>query len=85
MWVVVHHQDHRLVHDYAVIAAGSGEEGLNAARELKARGADLAILMSDQRMPGILGVELLASAREGRRRAVPTAAPTARNRGGRFR
>jgi thioredoxin reductase (NADPH) len=50
--------------DYAVIAAWSGEEGLNATRELKARGADLAILLSDQRMPGMLGVELLASARE---------------------
>ena len=54
----------RYDNDYAVIAAGSGEEGLSAARELKSRGSDLAILMSDQRMPGMQGVELLASARE---------------------
>ncbi len=50
--------------DYTVMASGSGDEALNATRELKARGADLAVLMSDQRMPGMLGVELLASARE---------------------
>jgi len=50
--------------DYSVIAACSGEEGLKSARELKARGAELAVLLSDQRMPGMLGVELLASARK---------------------
>lgn len=50
--------------DYIVIAASSGEEGLSTARELKSRGAELAILMSDQRMPGMQGVELLTSARE---------------------
>lgn len=50
--------------DYTIIAAASGEEGLSATRELKAKGADLAILLSDQRMPGMQGVELLASARE---------------------
>ena len=33
-------------------------------RELKARGDALALLLSDQRMPGMLGVELLAQARE---------------------
>jgi thioredoxin reductase (NADPH) len=49
--------------DYSVIAACSGEEGLSSARELKARGAELAVLLSDQRMPGMLGVELLANAR----------------------
>jgi thioredoxin reductase (NADPH) len=49
--------------NYSVIAAGSGEEGLTAIRELKTRGSDLAILLSDQRMPGMLGVELLSSAR----------------------
>src|SRR5262249_16992835 len=50
--------------EYSIVAAGSGEEGLQAARELRTRGSDLAILMSDQRMPGMQGVELLASARE---------------------
>lgn len=50
--------------DYSTIAAASGEEALNALRELKARGSDLAIVISDQRMPGMLGVDLLAGARE---------------------
>lgn len=50
--------------DYTVIAAGSGEDGLSAVCELKARGAELAVLMSDQRMPGMQGVELLTRARE---------------------
>jgi thioredoxin reductase (NADPH) len=50
--------------EYSVIACSSGEEGLNSARELKARGAELAVLVSDQRMPGMLGVELLANARK---------------------
>lgn len=50
--------------DYTVIAASSGEEGLSTARELKARGSELAVLISDQRMPGMQGVELLAGARE---------------------
>lgn len=48
---------------YSVVPAASGEDGLSAVRELKARGADLAILISDQQMPGMLGVDLLASAR----------------------
>lgn len=50
--------------DYTIIAASSGEEGLSATRELKAKGADLAVLLSDQRMPGMQGVELLARARK---------------------
>lgn len=50
--------------DYTVIVAGSGDEALTATRELKARGAQLAMLLSDQRMPGMQGVELLAGARE---------------------
>lgn len=49
---------------YTIIAAGSGEEGLSATQELKARGSELAVLLSDQRMPGMQGVELLASARK---------------------
>lgn len=49
---------------YTIIAAASGEEGLSATQELKARGSELAVLLSDQRMPGMQGVELLASARK---------------------
>ena len=47
-----------------VMGAGSGEEALATIRELKTRGDSLAILISDQRMPGMPGNELLARSRE---------------------
>ena len=50
--------------DYTVVSAGSGEEALATARELKSRGDALAMLLSDQRMPGMLGVEVLARLQE---------------------
>ncbi|HEX7880324.1 MAG TPA: FAD-dependent oxidoreductase [Candidatus Eisenbacteria bacterium] len=50
--------------DYSVIAARSGEEALEAVRQLKARGDELALVLSDQRMPGLSGVEVLAACRE---------------------
>lgn len=50
--------------DYNVIGAHSGEEALGAVRELKARGESLALVISDQRMPVMLGVEVLAGCRE---------------------
>ena len=50
--------------DYRVLAAGSGESALKTIRELKARGDELAIVISDQRMPGMLGVDLLTRVRE---------------------
>jgi thioredoxin reductase (NADPH) len=46
--------------DYEVIGAGSGAEALSAVRELKARGEALALTICDQRMPAMLGVEVLA-------------------------
>jgi thioredoxin reductase (NADPH) len=49
---------------YTVVSAGSGEEALSAARELKSRGDALAMVLSDQRMPGMLGGELLARSRD---------------------
>jgi thioredoxin reductase (NADPH) len=49
---------------YAVLGAGSGEEGAGVGRELKARGEELALTISDQRMPGMQGVDLLSSLRE---------------------
>lgn len=45
---------------YTVMGASSGEEALATIRELKARGDSLAIVISDQRMPGIQGTDLLA-------------------------
>jgi thioredoxin reductase (NADPH) len=49
---------------YMVISAASGEEALATMRELKARGDSLAIVISDQRMPGIQGTEVLARSRD---------------------
>jgi thioredoxin reductase (NADPH) len=46
---------------YSVLSAHSGEAALATVRELKARGEELALLVSDQRMPGMSGVELIAS------------------------
>jgi thioredoxin reductase (NADPH) len=49
---------------YSIVSANSGAEALDTVRQLKARGDSLAMVISDQRMPGMLGVELLAAARE---------------------
>ena len=49
---------------YTVMIAASGQEALATARELKGRGDSLAMLITDQRMPGMLGDELLARSRE---------------------
>jgi thioredoxin reductase (NADPH) len=49
---------------YMVLSAASGEEALSTARELKTRGEPLAMIISDQRMPGMLGNEVLARSRE---------------------
>jgi thioredoxin reductase (NADPH) len=54
-----HYREH-----YTVLSAGSGQEALATARELKSRGDSLAMVMSDQRMPGMLGNEVLARSRE---------------------
>ena len=50
--------------NYTVVSAGSGEEALAAARELKSRGDAVAMVISDQRMPGMLGGEVLAKSRD---------------------
>lgn len=49
---------------YSVLSASSGEEALSTARELKSRGESLAMMISDQRMPGMLGNEVLARSRD---------------------
>ncbi len=49
---------------YTIISAASGQEALAAVQELKSRGDSLAMLISDQRMPGMLGSELLTRLRE---------------------
>jgi thioredoxin reductase (NADPH) len=49
---------------YTVMSASSGQEALATAQELKSRGDSLAMVISDQRMPGMLGGEVLARSRE---------------------
>ncbi len=49
---------------YTVISAESGPEALATVRELKSRGDALALLISDQRMPGMQGTEVLAQSFE---------------------
>ena len=54
-----HLRDH-----YTVLSAASGQEAMETVRELKSRADELAMVISDQRMPGMLGHELLADTRE---------------------
>ena len=49
---------------YTIVGASSGEEGLSTIRELKTRGDSLAIVISDQRMPGLQGVDVLSQSRD---------------------
>lgn len=50
--------------DYRVLRAESGESALDVLRELKERRTSVALLLSDQRMPGMDGVTLLSNATE---------------------
>ena len=50
--------------DYRVLRAASGEEALATIRELRDREEPLALILADQRMPGLEGVEVLTRARE---------------------
>jgi len=49
--------------DYMVMGASSGDAALEAMRELKSRGDSLAMIICDQRMPGMMGSEVLAKSR----------------------
>ncbi|MHB1936826.1 MAG: NAD(P)/FAD-dependent oxidoreductase [Acidobacteriaceae bacterium] len=44
---------------YRIVRATSGQSGLEVCEELKRRGEAIALLLSDQRMPGMSGVEFL--------------------------
>jgi thioredoxin reductase (NADPH) len=48
--------------DYRILRAGSGADALAAVRESKLRGAQVALLLADQRMPAMSGVEFLEEA-----------------------
>ncbi len=49
---------------YRILRAPSGAEALDVLRELRTRGDQVALLVADQRMPGMSGTEYLVQARE---------------------
>jgi thioredoxin reductase (NADPH) len=49
---------------FRVLRAGSGAQALEVLRELRARGDQVAMLIADQRMPGMPGTEYLVQARK---------------------
>ncbi|MGH9598518.1 MAG: response regulator, partial [Terracidiphilus sp.] len=49
---------------YRVIRAGGGQAALDTLAQLKSREEPVALMISDQRMPGMTGVEFLERARE---------------------
>ncbi|GAB5525071.1 MAG: FAD-dependent oxidoreductase [Roseivirga sp.] len=50
--------------DYRIMSTTSANEALDALKELKQRGEDVALFLSDQRMPEMTGVEFLEQAKE---------------------
>jgi thioredoxin reductase (NADPH) len=52
----------RYVREYRILSAPSGEGGLDLLRQLSLRGEPVALLLADQRMPGLSGVEFLEAA-----------------------
>ncbi|MFZ5871276.1 MAG: FAD-dependent oxidoreductase [Actinomycetota bacterium] len=53
----------RYAEHYRVLTAPSGEQALDVLRRLRLRDETVALLIVDQRMPGMTGVELLAASR----------------------
>ncbi len=49
---------------YRVMRAGSGAEALELLKQIRARGEQVALLVADQRMPGLSGTDYLVRARE---------------------
>ena len=54
----------RYAENYRIVAANSGAEALDAIRQLKERGDQVALFLADQRMPEMEGTEFLAEAKE---------------------
>jgi thioredoxin reductase (NADPH) len=52
------------IRNYRILSADSGQGALEVCRQLKARGDEVALIVSDQRMPGMTGVEFLESSME---------------------
>ena len=49
---------------YRILRAGSGPEALELLTEMRRRGESLAMIVADQRMPGMEGTDLLVKARQ---------------------
>ncbi len=49
---------------YRILRAGSGAEGLEILEQVRDRGEEVALLVADQRMPGLSGTDYLVKARE---------------------
>jgi thioredoxin reductase (NADPH) len=54
----------RFGEDYRILRAASGAEALETLTELRTRGDQVALLIADQRMPGMAGTEYLVEARK---------------------
>ena len=50
--------------DYRILSTSSAQEALEALKELKQRSEEVALLLSDQRMPEMTGVEFLEKAKQ---------------------
>ena len=62
--------------EHRIVRAESGEDALEALREMKLRGEQVAVLLADYRMPQMNGIEFLEQAMDlfpGARRALLTA------------
>lgn len=51
----------RYGNDYAILGATGGQEAIDAVEELALRGTPLALVLADQRMPGVTGIDVLRS------------------------
>src|ERR687889_2691608 len=49
---------------YRILRAASGAEALDLLKEIRTRGQQVALLVADQRMPGLSGTDYLVKARE---------------------
>ena len=68
---------------YRIMRAGSGAEALELLEQIRTRGEQVALLVADQRMPGMEGTDYLVKARAHRSRGQARAADRLRrHRGG---